>query len=634
MLVLLTRIALAVVLALVVDNVDANQQRIVYVNEPFIDNGDTVTNSGDGSSGDVTSPLCCVYGNCSCYSFDDALDSLTSNVLLNITIDVMLSSLINASNLKNISIIGHNNPIVNCKGVGGIHFTFCNNCIIRGIIWDGCGAGSSDNTAQALKLKYSSNITILNCSFQHSKGQAVVLSDCTGDVNINHCRFVNNSHYRGHGAAISYSSNNIIIYPIPFLFQICNCNFTYNEGSESLVHIENNMTEINSITLCNSIFYHNQGVSIYVVNQELYLNGNNSLENNMANSGAGIYSNHSTVIFGRNSYATFIQNSAHNSGGAIYSNNGNIYFKDNSTTMFINNIAYKGGAIHSSYGSTISFEDNSTTLFSNNNAGYSGGAILIGVARVWVVHKYSGLSFKDNSTTVFNNNSAINEGGAVYQGDGNIYFEDNSFTMFSNNNAIDGGAIFLGGGLFYNRTLSFEDYSITMFINNNGGAIHSTGGHGSISFEDNSNTMFRNNNASEGAAVHSGFSSISFKDNSTTVFDNNNNAIEGGAVYQSGYVGSISFKDNSTTVFSNNNASISGGALLIGGAACRWFYILSFEDNSTTVFSNNNAVDGGAVYGRCSSICCKDNSTTMFSNNSAKRGGAIYSDYGSTTRYM
>ena len=48
----------------------------------------------------------------------------------------MFTTLINASNLENVSIIGHNNPIVNCKRAGGIHFNFCHNCIIQDITWD------------------------------------------------------------------------------------------------------------------------------------------------------------------------------------------------------------------------------------------------------------------------------------------------------------------------------------------------------------------------------------------------------------------------------------------------------------------------------------------------------------------
>ena len=309
------------------------------------DDGDTVTNSGDGSSGDFSGLLCCVYGNCSCHSFDDALGSLTSNVLLNITTDVMLSSLINASNLENVSIIGHNNPTVNCNGVGGIHFTFCNNCNVQGITWDGCGTESSANAAPGLKLSYSSNITIQNCLFQHSIRQAVVLSDISGDVNINHCKFVNNSHYKGHGASISYSSNNVMNYP-PLLFTIGNCNFTDNEGAKSLVYFENGMSELNnSINLCDSKFYHNQGVSIYVINQKLYLKGKVLFQNNRAKYGTGVYiGDNSTVLFCRNSDVVFIQNSASHDGGAIYSN-GNLLFTDNSATVFSNNNANEGGAI-------------------------------------------------------------------------------------------------------------------------------------------------------------------------------------------------------------------------------------------------------------------------------------------------
>ena len=619
MLVLLSRIALAVVLALVVDNVDGNQ-RIVYVIEPFTDNGGTVTNSGDGGNV-ISSLLCCMYGNCSCYSFDDALGNLTSNVLLNITTDVVLSSLINASNLENISIIGHNNPTVNCKRAGGIHFTFCNNCIIQGITWDGCGAFKSRlNTAPALKLNYSSNITIQNCSFQHSKGQAVVLSDISGDVNVNHCKFVNNTYYRGHGVAISYSSNNIMNHPIPFLFQICNCNFTHNEGAESFVYIENRMTGIsNSITLCDSIFYHNQGVSIYVVNQKLYLNGKNLLENNTAQKGVGIYiSDLSTVIFGRNSYAAFIQNSAHDYGGAIYSaNNGNIFFKDNSTTMFINNHAFEGGAIYGDYESTISFEDSSTTTFSNNNA-VGGGA---------VYYRYASISFKDNSTIVFSNNNA-RDGGAVFSHYGTLSFEDNSTTVFSNNIAISSsGAIFING-----RTISFEDNSVTMFSNNNaieGGAVY--GRYASISFKDNCTTVFSNNNASDGGAIylHTVYSdyrsTISFGDNSTAVFNYNTANNRGGVIYS--VDSNITFEDNSTTEF-NNNAGYSAGVIYSDEGST-----VSFKNHSATNFNSNNAVMGGSLFIDCGSVTFEDNSTTVFSNNNASVGGGIYSNDGSTTTF-
>ena len=93
---------------LVVKFVHGNQ-RIVHVSESITDTEDFLT-SGDGDS----YLMCCLYGNCSCNSLDHALANLTSNVLINITTDVMLSLLISALNLENVSIIGHNNPTVNC----------------------------------------------------------------------------------------------------------------------------------------------------------------------------------------------------------------------------------------------------------------------------------------------------------------------------------------------------------------------------------------------------------------------------------------------------------------------------------------------------------------------------------------
>ena len=178
-------IKLVIILTIVIQYVDG-YQRIVQVSGPFSDDEDFFT-SGDGDFS-----TCCVYGNCSCNSLDYALTHLTSNVLINITTDVTLSSLATVSDLENISIIGHSNPTVNCRKVGRMHFNFHHNCIIKGIIWNGCGT----KVEPGLKLSYSSNIIIQNCSFQHSVGQAVVLSEVTGDININHCQFVYKSLQR------------------------------------------------------------------------------------------------------------------------------------------------------------------------------------------------------------------------------------------------------------------------------------------------------------------------------------------------------------------------------------------------------------------------------------------------------
>ena len=629
-------------------------QRIVQVSELISDDEDYST-SGDGDFF-----TCCVYGNCSCNSLDDALAQLNSNVLINITTDATLSSLAKVSDLENVSIIGHNNPTVNCKKVGGMHFKFCHNCIIKDIIWDGCGTKAEPG----LMLSYSSNIIIQNCYFQHSMGQAVVLTKVTGDVNINHCQFVYNSHYRGHGAAVHYSSSNVTNHLQPLL-TISNCNFINNARAKSLVYIGNRISEYaDNVILYYSKFCHNQGTSIYIINQKLSLNGKLFFQNNTAKSGTGIYiTDHSTVIFGKNSNVAFIQNFAKHNGGAIFASDhstvlfdqnsklkfsynkatrGTIYTKANSDVTFTGNCIVEfnnntakeyGAAIYSFSSSHVTFTNNSKVTFSGNLVYSKFTYFDLEFYDGFIFHKYYGgivyseyyghISLKYNSSTVFSNN----HGGAIYCWyNSHISFEDNSSTIFDNNDADnDGGAIYS----FYDSHISFEDNSSTIFDNNNadddGGAIYSRY-NSHISFEDNSSTIFDNNNVDDdGGAIYSRYNShISFEDNSSTIFENNNADNNGGAIY-SFYDSHISFVDNSSTIFDNNNANDDGGAIY-----SRYNSHISFEDNSSTIFDNNNADDnGGAIYSCYNShISFEDNSSTIFDNNNADdNGGAIYSCY-------
>ena len=138
---------------------------------------------------------CCVHGNCSSPSLYNTMTNLASNVLINVTTDVELSSIIPVVDLANIAITGHNNPTENCNNSGGLHLMSCYNCTIEGITWEGCGVINirDDHIVDpVLQLINSSIITIQNCSFQQSVGQAVVLSGMSGDKNINYCNFLYN----------------------------------------------------------------------------------------------------------------------------------------------------------------------------------------------------------------------------------------------------------------------------------------------------------------------------------------------------------------------------------------------------------------------------------------------------------
>ena len=634
-------IPLVILIGVLVQYASGNQ-RIVHVSqlisdEYFITSGEDFITSGEDfitSGEDDNSHICCAYGNCSCNSLDHALAYLTSNVLINITTDVTFSSLIKVSDIENVTIIGHNNPTVNCKDFGRIHLSFCNNCIIQGITWDGCGSVDIDHhTEPVLKLSNSSNITINNCSFQYSKGQAVLLSEVSGDVNIDHCNFVHNNHYRGHGAAIHYSSSNVTNCHQFAVFTIIGCNFAYNYA-KSLVYIKNTISRHN-ITIHYTKFCHNKGVSVYAVSQNIYLTGKNIFQNNRAKDGTAIHiSDHSTVIFSENSDVTFTQNFAKDRGGTVFlRNHSNVIFDQNSVTVFNDNIAtyYGGGGIYSEVNSYITFKANCKVIFSNNSAKHKrwhgGGAICStdnsyitfegnsstmfsnNIAAVGgAIFSDSYILFEGNSSTVFSSNTADGYGGAIYS---LIYirFEGNSSTVFSSNTANRGGAI------CSDSYIRFEGNSSLMFSNNialdDGGAISSRR---YVYFEGNSSPVFSNNSAEDGGAIFS--LNILFEGNSSPVF-NNNSAEDGGAIYSGSY---IHFEGNSSTVFSNNDAAYDGGAIFSVS------YIL-FEGNSSTVLSNNIAGDDGgaiAIYSTLrTNVSFEGFSTVVFRNNIAKYGGAV-----------
>ena len=282
---------------------------------------------GSGSGSHIFNTSCCIYGNCSCLSLHNALVNLTSNAVINITTNIMLSSIILLVDLANITITGYNNPTVSCNNSGGIHFVSSCNCTVEGITWERCGSRNmtkGGSVYPVLQLFNSSNLTIKNCTFQHSMGQAVVLLGVSGDVNIIQCKFVFNELYGGHGAAIWYSSNNIRVLTAGFMlnFIIINCNFNYNKGTSVVYFGQSSIESFEYLHLQNSNFCHNKGVPIYLCNQDLHISGNIKFQRNFVENGGGIViSDHSNVIFYTSARVKFTHNSANHNGGAIYLTN-------------------------------------------------------------------------------------------------------------------------------------------------------------------------------------------------------------------------------------------------------------------------------------------------------------------------
>ena len=145
------------------------------------------------------SNLICHGRNCQCKNLEEATRDITNNSLLTLSDNVRLSSAFNLNIFQNISIIGQNNPIVICVNGGGLQLEHCNNLTIQDITWIGCKT--------ALKIYNSKDVTIRSCSFLHSTRQIIAISEASGNVNVDYCKFMYNYHYRGHGSAIHYSSN-------------------------------------------------------------------------------------------------------------------------------------------------------------------------------------------------------------------------------------------------------------------------------------------------------------------------------------------------------------------------------------------------------------------------------------------
>ena len=370
------------------------------------------------------------YVNYSDSSFYHELANLTSNGLVNITTDVVLLSTITLVGLKNVSIIGHDNPTVICDDAGGIHFDSCDNCKFIGITWEKCG--TKNHSMPAIKLYNSSDIVIQNCLFRNSATQAIGISETSGYVNINGCKFAFNNHFEGNGTAIHYSSK--IKHHSKFRFTISNCNFIHNGASinSSVVYISPSSNKsMEQVYITNSMFKNNQGIPIYISHQSVFASGIILFKGNKVNSGGGIFiTNQSSIVF-QNSVIKHIDNDAVHNGGALYIQNSNIVFC-NCTVIAAHNQARIGGAFYIYYNSNVTFKGNSTISINSNQANIAGGALYS--------RNNSNILFEGSCAVTIKNNKAIQRpvayGGAVYIWyNSNVTFEGNSTVTIKNNRA-------------------------------------------------------------------------------------------------------------------------------------------------------------------------------------------------------
>ena len=593
--------------------------------------GQSVSNAGYMRSNNIHQSDC---------SFHYKLTNLHSNGLIDIKANMMLTSIVQLVGLKNITIIGHDNPTVNCDNAGGIHFDNCHNCIVIGITWEKCGI--NNYSMPAMEVYNSSNIIIQNCSFYYSETQAIALSEMSGNVTINHCKFLYNNHFVGHGTAIHFLSK--FEHHSKFQFTISNCNFTQNGATidNSIVYIgPSNNKLLEQIYLTNSVFSSNQGVPIYISHQHAFVTGVIKFEGNKANSGGGIFvTNHSYVML--KSDTKFADNKVLLDGGAFSIQSSNITLKGNSTMTVDSNQAMRyGGAFYIGNNSNVIFEENSTIKIINTQA-EQGGAIF--------TTENSNVTLTGNCTAMIDKNQVTRYGGAIFIDNSSITFDGNSRITISNNQALYGGALFI----WVNSSVTFKGSPIVTIINNQvkyGGGAFYIRKNCDITIKVNSIVTINNNKAmSDGGAICIIENcNITVAANSIVMINNNSALYGGGILIYSMSYGII--EENSTITINNNKADQYGGALYIreksnitikgntavtayynqaafgGGFSIRDFSDVTFKGNCRIAINYNEAIsDGGAIvmYYK-SNITFEGNSTITISDNQVRRdGGAIY----------
>ena len=631
-------LTIVVVIAVLIQPVVRGSYRVITVrHDQCINDDEDYSTYGSGSDYDSLNH-CIDDDNSSYYSLHQALTNLTSNVLINITTDVVLSSIVPLLDLANITITGHNNPTVNCNNSGVLQFTSCNSIIIDGIIWNRCGynsdnslADDSDNSLAnaALEFANSSTISIQKCSFQYSKGQIFVLSDISGVFNIKNCRFVyNTAEYEDDGSIIHHSSNN------SSTLTIVNCCFEGNKKAGSLVYISSSTDYHQYLHLENSTFINNKNILFHMSNVTLKLRGNLIFNRNAKNfkcinsdiifdDNAVIHYNNtatilllklsSSVIFTRNSIVSFKKSGGYSNSVAIrVRRNSSVIFKENSSVTFStisSTDKFMDRAINLRHHSSVIFEDNCVVTFDNNKCDGSydkaGGAVYL---------YNSSMIVKGNSKVTFVNNSCLKGGAIFLQAYSKVIFTENCTVAFNNNVASSsGGAVYLEDC----SEVTFKENSTVIFSKNgaddNGGAISLH--HSNIIFKETCTMIFDSNKATNGAAVYSiALSTITFGGYSRVIFKNNVASNDDGAIYDV----TVSNIDGKEVLFTNNRANGNGGAVFIANSN------ITFKEDSITTFYNNTAkTQGGALWLLGEYYVQFIKGQVNFSSNTADIGGAI-----------
>ena len=147
-----------------------------------------IVNSNNGND----NTECCVNGTCTCSSLSTALLNIDNNAIIIITSESVAlnnTTTMGSGKLTNITITGSNVTIM-CNNSGSVYCESCDDVMIEGITWDRCGDPNGTNIA-GVTFNGNSNVSLVNCTFQHSQLRAVSISGVS-NILIQGCNFSSN----------------------------------------------------------------------------------------------------------------------------------------------------------------------------------------------------------------------------------------------------------------------------------------------------------------------------------------------------------------------------------------------------------------------------------------------------------
>ena len=454
--------------------------------------------------------------------------------------------------------------------------------MIEGITWDSCGDPDITTDAAGVTFNGTRNISLVNCTFQHSQLFAVNFLNVFENINIDHCKFL---------------SNRVMLY-----------NVSNIHCSHGVLHIANhNSSKSVYLNISDSYFYDNECDKICEVFFKTHiLNVEGTAVWQVIITKTTFSSNKGSVIGfvidGDVSIQLRELNFNNNYGGNLLGftplSNNNIYTPvlldtnrlSNKTEILISNSTFTNNC----NGSIILLPLPNTVVITLVDTEFSHNVVKDGTLVITFLEIFD-YEIKINLTrvNVMSNRCLGSYGGAVniqlsasYTNDQSIIFEDCEF--FNNtNNSYHGAAFYI----------SSNDDSYTSFRILNS-KIHHNYGDKSVIYLHNMHLILNSSNFTDNTASSIFLVSSDLECADGVIFANNI-ADNGGAIYID-QESRISFESDTTNVqFINNSATEYGGAIcfhFLYDCPTYLFPFYSFYNGVVSFVNNTAGISGNSLY--------------------------------------